>query len=549
MTRRRGLTRYLSPASWKRFVDSRIEIARRRRGDDALDAAWAARGPVAVTPGDDVLVADGLWFNPGYFLRLRLFIEAAARERPMRLIGLLRTRDDRRQRRALERIGFREFVYLRDDKEFPISRFRGEAERLVAAARNHGDLLRIELPEGVPATVWYDSVLHKVSDGRPALDHPEWAASLAEILAYIAIYRRLLNDNRVRCFALSHAWKNEWGAALWLALARGIDYFCVTQVSETIRIRRFRRAEDFIRPVEHLAYRDFLKLAPPVRASLAELGHHELDRRYAGRTTDINIRYAFAPGERTTDRTEARRRLGAPGDRPVGIVYGHSWFDYPHIYGMRNFEDFVDWFRATIEQIRRIDHVTWLLKPHPMEVWYGGLTMSDMVGELPPHIRMLPHRTDSLTAMTAADAIVSVHGTAGIEAAATGVPVICADRTYYDDWGFAHVAEDRAAYGRLLAQVGQLPRPDAAIRDRAAACFVCAYGEPQDVAPALRVPCDSLGSRLFVQVREIVERSQGDLDTEVDRIAAFLRQDAIDSFAALAFLEAATRRAEEKRVA
>ncbi len=544
-----NLRRYVSPQSWRRFVASRIEIMRRHRGDDALDASWAARGPVVFEDGGDTLVADGLWFNPGYFLRLRLFIEAAARERPLRLLGLLRHRNDWRQRRALERIGFREFVYLRDDEEFPIASFRPAAEQLMAKIRTHDDLLHIALPEDVPASVWYDSVLHKTRNGQPPLADPEWIESLAEILAYIAIYRRILASRRIQCFALSHAWKSEWGSVLWLALRRGIDFYCVTQVSETIRIRRFRRPEDFIRPVEHLFHRSFQALAPAVQAALVQLGRVELDRRYACQTTDINIRYAFSPADRITDRKAARALLAGDTQRPVGIIYGHSWFDYPHIYGMRNFVDFVDWFRTTIDQIRGLDHVTWLLKPHPMETWYGGLTMADMIGDLPAHVRVLPHKTDSLTAMAAADAIISVHGTAGIEAAASGVPVICADRTYYDDWDFAHVATSRETYAELLSRVGRLPTPDAASRDRAAACFACAYGEPQSQIPALRVPCDSLGSKLFVQVREIVETAPADLAAEIDRIAEFRGQDAIDSFVALAFVQAATRQAAQRRVA
>jgi hypothetical protein len=206
---------------------------------------------------------------------------------------------------------------------------------------------------------------------------------------------------------------------------------------------------------------------------------------------------------------------------------------------MKNFTDFVDWFRQTLDAIRRNDHVQWFLKPHPMEIWYGGQTMADLVKREPAHIRMLPHKIDTLSVMSAADTVVTIHGTAAMEAVAIGIPVISADRSYFSDWGFAHCAASAMQYGELLAQVGSLPRPDERRRDLAAACLVGAYGEPHDWASALRVPCDSLGHQLFDQVKAMVRQQGHDLEREVSRIDAFLRQKDFDSFSAWAFVRAA----------
>lgn len=532
------LSSAFSLAKWKKLIAGQVELRRRYAADDALDGVWAKLGPVALKPGaGKTVIADGLWFNPGYFLRLRLFIAALAEKEPIRLLGILRSRNDMRTRRALERIGFSQFIFIEDDAEFPVSGFMPEAQRLMATARTHADLIDFPLPGGVPAYVWYDSVLRKTNHGQPPLSHPEWARSLAEMLAYIAVYRRTLDTHDVGHIALSHAWKSDWGAMLWLALQKDVPVTCVTHFSEAIRLRRFVRPIDFDLPVEHLPRGVFEAMAPAEQAALSELGRIELERRQASQTTDVNIRHAYALEMRVTDRAGARAQMGGT-DRPIGVIYGHSWFDYPHLYHMRNFVDFVDWFERTVEMIREMPHIDWFLKPHPMETWYGGHTMADLIGELPAHIKVLPHHIDTLTVMTAADAIVTVHGTAALEAGAMGTPVIGADNSYYADWDFAYTATSQAHYRELLSKVGQLPRPDEAAKARALACFVCAYGEPHDAGGALRLPCDSGGSQLFKDIAGIASLP-APLAAETRRIRAFLDQSEIDSFEAWSFVVAA----------
>ena len=104
-------------------------------------------------------------------------------------------------------------------------------------------------------------------------------------------------------------------------------------------------------------------------------------------------------------------------------------------------------------------------------------------------------------------------------------PVLLADRSYFSDWDIAHVARDRADYLRLLGEVGRLAAPDAAARRRAQACFALALAEPPAEVGALRISCDSSGSRLHPEILERLTNQPAALAEEVRRIEAFLDQD------------------------
>jgi hypothetical protein len=355
---------------------------------------------------------------------------------------------------------------------------------------------------------------------------------LAELLRNQAIYRRELAARDVMSVALSHPWKNEWATLAWVALQEQVPVFHLTAYCEAFRIRRFRSPSDYATPVEHLSRAAFDRLPDAARQALVAFGTHDLARRASGRSSDINVRHAFDPDNRIADRTSARLALSGQSERPVVVIYSHVWFDFPHTYAMRNFTDFRDWMETTLAEIREIDDVVWLLKPHPTENWYGGFKLAELARDLPAHVRLLATHTDSQTAVTAADAVVTVHGTIGLEAAAAGVSVVLGDRSYFSDWGIAHVAADRDDYARLLKQAGRLPRPSPADRDRARACFALAFAEPPDDVGAMRMSCDSTGVALFAEIGGRADASSPEREREVERIASFLSQSDIDSLAA-----------------
>ncbi len=535
-----SLRKAVSIESWKRVLARQVESLRSDLALKRLNARMAEIGPVSLVPGDKTVVADGMWWNPNHFFRLRLFIEALSGQGGYNLLGVLRTRSDTRQREAMQAIGFKEFVHIEDD-EHRTDDFLAEADRLLATVTSHADLLALPLPGGLPAYTYFDTVLKLAAQPRPALDHPLWRRSLAEVLRNARIYEREFGHRNVAHVVLSHPWKSEWAGLVWASLQRSIPTYHLTGYCESIRIRRFLSATDYLTPVEHMPPADFDELPAAVRSRLAAIGSAALAKRASGSASDINTRYAYDPQRRIADRTAARQALSGQTERPVALVCGHVWYDFPHTFGMTSFTDFRDWIEVTIARIRQVDDVVWLLKPHPTEQWYGGFRLSEAATDLPPHVHLLPTATDAQTALTAADAIVTVHGTIGIEAAAHGVPVLLADRSYFSDWGFAHAARDRADYQRLLGEIADLTPPDQTARQRAQACFALALAEPPLEVGALQLRCDSSGARLYDDIIERYDTDTVGLGREIARIRAFLAQHDLDSYAAHGLVETARR--------
>jgi hypothetical protein len=80
------------------------------------------------------------------------------------------------------------------------------------------------------------------------------------------------------------------------------------------------------------------------------------------------------------------------------------------------------------------------------------------------------------------------------------------------------------------------------MRDRAAACFALALAEPPREAGPLRLECDSGGADLYRHVTAQLAETEA-LAAEQARIARFLAQGEIDSFATFHLVDVARRAA------
>ncbi len=515
------LLRYFEPSLFaarvRRFIADRRDSNLRQ----VLEECYRQHRSVFAEDGKRVILCEGMWDNPNHFFRLYMMLAAMSDTRECRLIGILRSQDGVKQRRSLESLGAKEFIYL---ENHPLRReqYIGKAQQLLQGVRAYRDLLRLELPDSLPAYVFYDTVLKIARHPQPPLNSPLWATVLADVFRNLAIYEDVFQKHEVVRVVSSHPWKNEYATLCWTALVHAVPFYYITGFCESTRIRRFITLEDFETPVDHGSAAEFDALSFSIQQRLINRGRAYLAERELGISSDINARYAFRPEKRQMSRAAARRALGVDESRPLAAVYAPVWFDFPHTFGMQHFTDFLDWMQFTVEQLSNNTFVTWLLKPHPCDSWYGGTRLADLVQELPPHVHLCQEETDSLTVQIAADYVVTVHGTVAIEAVARGLPVLCADRSYYSDWDFTYLAKSREDYAELLARVQMLSPPTKEQQRRAMACAALSLAPISEGRKLLRTSCDTTGTMLYEEIFSRFHHEKAGLSREIEAIREWM---------------------------
>jgi hypothetical protein len=187
---------------------------------------------------------------------------------------------------------------------------------------------------------------------------------------------------------------------------------------------------------------------------------------------------------------------------------------------MTQFRDFLDWTEATFAVARESSQFNWLFKPHPAEDWFGGVGLADIMKRMgsAPHIAVSDKSWNNTYLLNSVDALVTYHGTAGIEFASLGKPVLVPDRGKYDDCGFVRVASSRAEYLSLLTQPWwrELDRHD--VRRRAevfAGWWFCAPASQR----AFLLADDSRQDELYNIIPQLLANNRAEVAHEIETLS------------------------------
>ncbi|MBS1517246.1 MAG: hypothetical protein JSS91_04090 [Bacteroidetes bacterium] len=151
-------------------------------------------------------------------------------------------------------------------------------------------------------------------------------------------------------------------------------------------------------------------------------------------------------------------KYGLVKDKPVWGIMTHINWDAVSDYFPMIHRNFDEWLGETIKAVSRIDNVQWLIKIHPSELNDNPETgcqkyIENNFPDLPSHIKVIKMDDDlsPLDFYNLLNGGVTVMGTAGLELAIQGKPVILAGDAHYSGKGFTYDGKDRTNYEKLLS--------------------------------------------------------------------------------------------------
>lgn len=367
--------------------------------------------------------------------------------------------------------GARKFRYLED--HFPAA--SEEEARDILGRLTHCEQLRAIKRHGIPVgELALASYMRRYRDGDPQLDHPSARKGVEEFLA-----TTLRNAAAVRTIC------DELNPALGMTIDRGYTpqgdlFHCVISKGGTcITMNASHRGGALV----FKRYGDHNRTLHPT--SLSE----ESWRRFREmkwtpahwQRLRTEVEQCYAEGEwysaagsqfnKTMASVEdLRARLKLDPSLPVAVMFPHMFWDASFAWGTDLFRHYEEWFRETVKAMCRNDRLNWVIKIHPANATkdardgYEGehselRAMRDVVGELPPHVRLLNSGSEisTLAVYRLMDYCLTVRGTAGVEAAMYGKPVFTAGTGRYSGRGFTRDSRSAQEYLDRLARLEREP--------------------------------------------------------------------------------------------
>jgi hypothetical protein len=166
-----------------------------------------------------------------------------------------------------------------------------------------------------------------------------------------------------------------------------------------------------------------------------------------------------------------RAALGINGSKKLAVVFAHIAWDASFGRGRDLFSDYEEWLVQTVRAACANTNVQWLIKIHPAHTGKGEIDfyqaepsevriLRERIGVLPPHVMVIPAdaKISTYALFPLIDWALTVRGTAGLEAARLGIPVLTGGTGRYDHKGFTIDSETREEYLAKLARLHEIPR-------------------------------------------------------------------------------------------
>jgi hypothetical protein len=171
------------------------------------------------------------------------------------------------------------------------------------------------------------------------------------------------------------------------------------------------------------------------------------------------------------DDAGVRAALGIDRSKKLAVVFAHIAWDASFGRGRDLFSDYEEWLVETVRAACANTQLQWLIKVHPAHVgkseidfWQAEPSevriLRERIGVLPPHVKVIPADTkiSTYSLFPLMDWGLTVRGTAGLEAARLGVPVLTGGTGRYDRKGFTVDSETREVYLGKIARLHEIPR-------------------------------------------------------------------------------------------
>ena len=151
--------------------------------------------------------------------------------------------------------------------------------------------------------------------------------------------------------------------------------------------------------------------------------------------------------------------------KKIITIFLPHMIDGNYQHGRKNlYKDNYSWIVNTIKLITKIKNVNWIVREHPQEKRYNTISnfnffLQDTLDKN-KHIIACPININPSSLIKITDIALTCHGTAGLEYQSFGIPVIVAEKSLYNHFGFRSSPKNIEEYKKILNNIEKTPKPN-----------------------------------------------------------------------------------------
>ena len=325
--------------------------------------------------------------------------------------------------------------------------------------RTKWDVMRIQFDGITVGDVIYDTYLRQLVEATVKIDDPRLRKLIFGAAKIFCAAQEYFATRKVVAVLTWRTVYLKCGIITRLALVKSIPAyllpynrsFYLLSLDRTLSTGMCNPTKRF----PYYRYRElFEKLSPAEQTEGRAKARAHLAKRLSGELDEV------LEGRSAYNAPTAERIL-APTDKPKILILLHDFCDSVHSFRQMLFPDFYEWAKYTFARASETEF-EWYAKPHPNSLTSESKNVlnKETIAALSaayPRIRILDAGVSNLQLVQEGIAAAfTVHGTAGHEFAAMGVPVVNAGDNLHVAFDFNLNPASEEEYARCIERAGRL---------------------------------------------------------------------------------------------
>ena len=316
--------------------------------------------------------------------------------------------------------GINKFLYKKNSRK-QLLEAKKIANNFFSNLKNKKDVENFSINGVWIGDLIYDSYLKKFFKPTINLNCLGFQKFFEKCVANFLFWEEYFDNNRVKGLATSHTVYLN-GIPLRIAVKRGIQTFhCVDSLLYKIdkKICSFRNKTNGFDYHFKLYKKIFSKFKKNDKKIALHRGRIFLKNIISGKQ-----KYFYFPDKKLTN---FKKKYFLDNKKKKIVIFAHSFFDSPHVYGNFLFPDFYEWLQF-LSQIALKTNYDWYIKPHPNYDDMSIKILDDFIKKNPIIKKIDKNAPNNELVKQGMKIVLTVYGSCAAELPYMGVKVINADR-------------------------------------------------------------------------------------------------------------------------
>ena len=363
--------------------------------------------------------------------------------------------------------GIKKFYYLDNENIFSRLRYLCLSINLLKNVKNIDDLLKFRYQDIYFGKIVYDHYLRFNRVGTVKILKPKFYFFLSQSLMIYNQTKKILADSKVKEIIQTENQFVPSAVVFQTALLNNCKVYCKIGSANRISARIYKNFSEVYKNRQRFSSSLINLVLNNNKASAIRKGETIVQNRIRnkkGFAVDQERSIEFmkdVPKKKIIDFTKEDlcKKYKWQKDKPIVMIFSNDLIDGVFTNSWNLYIDRLTWLRSTLNFIKTIEDINWIIKPHPNEIKNKVKTSTEL--EVKKyfnynHIKLLPHEYGLEPLPKIIKCAVSAVGSVGYEYPALGVPSLICGESLSSGHGISIEPKTEIEYFKYLKNVDKI---------------------------------------------------------------------------------------------